>query len=330
MKICILHSKEDKPKSHYSNFEQYFENINLDDIKDYCDISNFIFENHYIDKKCSFQQIKELIEKNFDIFINLCDGAKDEERAGEDVIDALEYFSQRYTGANKQFYEPSRQKQKDIAIKNGINVPKSLFVYVLEDLKNLKDFNYPLIVKHYNSYCSIGLTLSSKCNNLKEVYEQCEIMLKNYGGVLIEEFIEGREFVVLICETPQSSLEECVLVFNPLEYIFEGNDTFRYFDQKYFSEKKINLNFEKELSDELMDMTKKIFIGLGGRGYARTDIRVDRNNKPYLLEINPNCSVFTYDKKGSSDLILLNSIFCEKSGHSIFIENIIKTTFLHS
>jgi len=45
---------------------------------------------------------------------------------------------------------------------------------------------------------------------------------------------------------------------------------------------------------------------MNGEGYARTDIRMDKNGNLYLLEINPNCSVFYPDDNGATaDVILM-------------------------
>jgi len=55
----------------------------------------------------------------------------------------------------------------------------------------------------------------------------------------------------------------------------------------------------------MQEMSKTIFLALDGNGYGRTDIRMDKEGKLYVLEINPNCSIFYPDNNGSTaDLIL--------------------------
>jgi hypothetical protein len=50
-----------------------------------------------------------------------------------------------------------------------------------------------------------------------------------------------------------------------------------------------------------------IQILLTGTGYARTDVRMDKDGNLYMLEINPNCSVFYKDEDGgTADIILMN------------------------
>jgi len=74
-------------------------------------------------------------------------------------------------------------------------------------------------------------------------------------------------------------------------------------------------------------MTKKIFVALGGVGYARTDIRINDKREAYFLEINPNPGIFygtTLEKPellGSGDFVLLQD---KTMNHVKFIELIME------
>jgi D-alanine-D-alanine ligase-like ATP-grasp enzyme len=61
--------------------------------------------------------------------LNLCDGAYDEDRAGEEVIHALENFNLPYTGSNARFYNYKKEYMKMVAHTSGINTPAHAFVY---------------------------------------------------------------------------------------------------------------------------------------------------------------------------------------------------------
>ena len=47
-------------------------------------------EHHVIRKATAVRQVRDLMRYEFDVFINLCDGAWDEDRPGIEVIQALE------------------------------------------------------------------------------------------------------------------------------------------------------------------------------------------------------------------------------------------------
>jgi D-alanine-D-alanine ligase len=66
----------------------------------------------YIDKANSHQQIQALRKQKFDLFMNFCDGAADEDRAGEEVVRHLDYFNLPYVGCNHKFYTLSKKKHE--------------------------------------------------------------------------------------------------------------------------------------------------------------------------------------------------------------------------
>ncbi|KAG2426154.1 hypothetical protein HXX76_013135 [Chlamydomonas incerta] len=61
---------------------------------------------------------------------------------------------------------------------------------------------FPLIVKHPSGYSSVGMTKNSKVTNEQQLREQVSLLVQQFGGALIEEFIAGREFTVLVVEEP--------------------------------------------------------------------------------------------------------------------------------
>ncbi len=46
--------------------------------------------------------------------------------------------------------------------------------------------SYPLIVKHYNGYSSIGMTKDSRCPDAEQLRIQARKMISSFGGALIE------------------------------------------------------------------------------------------------------------------------------------------------
>jgi len=142
---------------------------------------------------------------------------------------------------------------------------------------------------------------------------------------LIEEFIDGREFSVLVAENPDDS--DNPIVFSPIECIFNRGETFKHFDLKWKEFENISWvpSTDEALTEKLKEMSKKMFVALGGVGYGRTDIRVNDKGEPFFLEINPNCGIFypapveQPDALGSADFILIH----DKFGHEKFVEHII-------
>ena len=68
------------------------------------------------------QTIRDLVAENrFGVFFSLCGGAWDEDRAGREVVEALELFSVPYTGATPGFCEPNKEVTEIVAFYGGLD-----------------------------------------------------------------------------------------------------------------------------------------------------------------------------------------------------------------
>lgn len=263
-------------------------------------------------------EITNLSKQGFDIFLNMCDGAGDEDRPGMDVVLALEELNLPFTGAASHFYEPTREQMKEVCQKFGIRAPRGLTFESSEAFKfGMDGLHYPMIVKHPNSYGSIGLTKDSRVSCEEQLSVQIERMVHEFGGALVEEFIEGREFSVLVSENPDNLATPITYV--PVEVLFPDGETFKHTDIKWyrFEEMTIVPVRDGPLSSRLQDMSAKLFHGLEGTGYGRCDIRMDEQGELYMLEINPQGAVFyPPETPGMADYILR----FDPRGHAGFVD----------
>jgi hypothetical protein len=77
---------------------------------------------------------------------------------------------------------------------------------------------------------------------------------------------------------------------------------------------------DARLEEGLRDVSARMFAGLDGTGYGRCDLRVDRDGRLFMLEINPNCGIYyPASDPGSADLCLLH----DPAGHEGFTRHII-------
>lgn len=315
MNVCILEDRYDDSTSPISEFdppsepEHYF--------------GRHTWERHFITKRNAVRRIIELSGRGFDLFVNLCDGAWDEDRPGIEVVQALEKLNLAFTGADSTFYDPSRETMKRVAHYCGIGTPAAVFARTPADVDRAgQTLRFPLIVKHPNSYSSIGLTADSRVDTPEELEMQYARMAEQYGSALIEEFIDGREFTVLVAENAKDPSNP--LVYEPLEFHFPDGETFKHFDMKwknYHAMRVQAFDGGEDLVRRLKRMAQDFFLGLRGTGYGRCDIRMDRGGALYMLEINPNCGVFYGpDDPGSADLILQH----DPNGHDGFVDAILR------
>src|ERR1041385_2544498 len=79
------------------------------------DLSPLLHGHHvthaFLDKATAVGQIQRL---KADVFVNLCDGAWDEDTPGLDVVMALERDNRAFTGAGSAFYDPTREMMKEV------------------------------------------------------------------------------------------------------------------------------------------------------------------------------------------------------------------------
>lgn len=318
MKLCILEDRYDGSSSPMADYDPqshpayYF--------------SAHTWERHYVTKANGVGRVMELARHGFDVFVNLCDGAWEEDRPGIEIVQTLEKLNVPFTGADSTFYDPARETMKRVAHYYGISTPRGVFAHDSDDIERAaRSLRFPLIVKHPNSYSSIGLTPASRVETASQLRQQAAIAFEEFGSALIEEFIDGREFTVLIAENVDDPNDP--IAFEPLEFRFPEGETFKHFDMKWKTYHDMwgePLEERDGLTDRLKQMSKDFFVGLRGTGYGRCDIRMDREGNLYMLEINPNCGVFYGpEDPGSADFILQ----FDPRGHGRFIDAILQAAF---
>lgn len=268
-------------------------------------------------------EIARLAAKGFDVFINLCDGTPDDELSGIGLVQVLEEFGLPFTGADSRFFDPTREEMKAAARQAGVPVPGCLFIEKLADLVNMDHIiDYPLLVKPPHGYASIGLSRESRVADSQALEMQSAMTIEKFGGALIEKFIEGREFTVLIAENTDDSQNP--VTFQPIEFLFPPGEKFKHYDMKWkdyelMTTQTVN---HPRINKRLRDLTKRQFLAMNGCGYARCDFRMDLNGEIYLLEINPNCGVFyPPHEPGSADFVLMN----DPRGHAGFLDLILRS-----
>jgi D-alanine-D-alanine ligase-like ATP-grasp enzyme len=263
-------------------------------------------DNVFINKLTTYRQIKELSKKGYDVFVNLCEGYLEWEVPSIDVIYTLEMLNLPFTGPSTKLYDPSKELMKYVAYCEGVRIPAYVLIEKKEDVKEaVKKLSFPMFVKPAKAGDSLGVDEHSLVNSKEELEFKLAEIIEEYGPLMVEEYIAGREFTVLVAADPDNK-KNCV-VFKPVEYVFPKGRSFKTYALKtseLHSECNIPCN-DTFLEQQLRQAASKIFTGFGGVGYARMDFRVNEKNEIFFLEINFTCSVFYSDGyEGSADFIL--------------------------
>lgn len=264
------------------------------------------FHHVFLNKLTTYKQLLELSKQGFDCFVNLCEGYLEWEVPSIDVIYTLELLNLPFTGPNTLLYDPPKELMKYVAYTEGVATAEYALIESTDNLEaQTKHLSYPLFIKPAKAGDSLGIDEKSKVNSLIELQHQCNHLLKEYPQLLVEQYIKGREFTVLVAADAHN--EKKCRVFQPIEYIFPEGRTYKTYALKtseLHPESNIAVT-DPSIKQQLTEAAQRIFRSFGGVGYARMDFRMDEAGKIYFLEINFTCSVFYKDGyEGSADYIL--------------------------
>ncbi|MDQ6610377.1 MAG: SET domain-containing protein-lysine N-methyltransferase [Bacteroidota bacterium] len=298
MKICVLQPDYSTTSVDY----QYYDPPrNLSPLLPEAEVHHL-----FLNKLTVFKQLKEASKQNYDCFVNLCEGYLHWEIPSIDVIYSLQLLELPFTGPTMPLYDPPKEIMKYVAYTEGIKSPAYAVVRQCDDVGAVcSHLAYPLFIKPAHAGDSLGIDEGSLVNNEVELNNKVQQLWEQYDEVLVEEFIDGREFTVLVA-AGVSSPKSCI-AFTPLEYIFPAGRNFKTYALKTSElHKESNLSVKDDtLAELLKTASKRIFCSFGGVSYARLDFRMNAQGDLYFLEINFTCSVF-YNKgyEGSADYIL--------------------------
>ncbi|MDO8752360.1 MAG: hypothetical protein Q7J80_00585, partial [Anaerolineales bacterium] len=190
----------------------------------------------YLVRQPSLEFLRDIAQReSYDVYLNLTDGMPDElDRPGLDVVQALESLGLPFTGADSEFYAPTRDEMQAVAAKHAVGFSRGVQVdFGMNVGKEVvrAGLRYPLIVKHHNSYGSVGMTRDSRVENSDQLQVQFDAVCGSFGSARVEEFIEGREFTCLVVDNPDNF--EDPFVYDPLQVIFPPGESFRHFALKF-------------------------------------------------------------------------------------------------
>ncbi len=210
----------------------------------------------------------------------------------------LEAAGLPFTGAgcNALFITTDKRATKAILAARGIPTAKCA-VYPAEVKKPVPGYglNFPVIVKPACEDASVGITDDSVIRDERSLLKALPSIHRHLGGkpLLIEEFIDGREFNVSVIG--RRGRPE---VLPPAEMLFadwpRGKPRIVNYQAKWhpdaFEYKNTVRTFKP--ADAPIGEIKRICLAcweaFGLSGYARVDLRLDEKNRPFVMEVNAN------------------------------------------
>src|SRR5512139_180559 len=232
------------------------------------------------------------------LIFNWCDGYADRPSDPFEVVADLERLGYFVTGPDSRTLRLSRDKGAIRRILYGHDIPIPPGRRV-ESSAHISWQHYPAIVKPANQHASIGITRESVVENECQLIRQVEWALEMFQApVLIEEYIEGREFLVTVWgnRTPE------VLPPVELDYAaFEDiHNQIYHYDAKFGPDATPGGPEIDYLCPAIVDaptwqllqsVCLTAYRATRCRDFARMDIRLHAGI-PYVLDVNPNPDIY--------------------------------------
>ena len=174
---------------------------------------------------------------------------------------------------------------KIVLQKNNIPTPGFWVFRTAED--KFEDLVFPVIVKPKLESTSMGMEVVDNWDDLRAaVSKQIE---KYQQDILVEQFIPGREFAVgVIGNAPNLEVLPIVEINlgDPDKIQTKGDKV-----KKGGIDKICPAPLSKEKTEELKKLCVDAFTSLGLYDYTRVDIRMDKDENFYILELNSMASL---------------------------------------
>lgn len=252
----------------------------------------------------AFEKIRLL---NPDFVFNIAEGFNGISREAQ-IPAMLDLLGIPYTGSDPLTLAICLDKARTKEILSYYNIPNSKF-YTVNRIDEIDKINldFPLIVKPVSEGSSKGIYSSSFVKNINELHLQIENILNEYKQpALVEEFLPGREFTCAILGNGDKA-EVLPIVEIKFEDFPKDFIPLYSYEAKWILDKKENpLNvfqcpaeISKDLENEIKSTALSAYKILKCKDWSRIDIRLDKNNVPNIIEINPLPGILPNPKENS-------------------------------
>jgi len=241
--------------------------------------------------------LKKLPRLDVDIVFNLCEGAGDRNRESEVPI-ILDIYGIPYVGSDGLSLGVTLDKvvAKKSFLADGVPTPKYFVVDHLNGAFHYHSMKFPFIVKPRHEGSSKGISDDSICLDEQALRRQVKKITEVYRqSALVEEFIDGSEFTVLVIgnENPVALTPVQIGICGELELgrLIYTSRRVTNTDIRYICPPVVS----KSLDRRMREVACNAYRAVECRDFGRVDIRVDAAGKPYVLEINPLPSLSVED-----------------------------------
>lgn len=248
------------------------------------------------------------LKEDIGLVFNIAEGVRGDTREAQ-IPAMLDMLDIPYTHSSPLTHSISLDKAltKIVLQQVGIQTPKFQLLRSPDDTLR-SDMRFPLMVKPNAEGSSIGIFNENLVFDALKLYERVQWLFHQFGkAVLVEEYIDGREFTVAVLgNTPPRVLP---IVEQNFSIFPENMPHIASYEAKWFFEDNLPNPHDAyfcppEITEKLRQTIEKIslniFSALNIKDVCRIDMRVDKKGNVYVLEVNtlpglnPNLQEISY------------------------------------
>ncbi|WP_434045711.1 MULTISPECIES: D-alanine--D-alanine ligase family protein [Sorangium] len=230
---------------------------------------------------------RALTAAGVDVVFNIAEGLRG--RGREAQVPALcELLGIPYSGSDATTLSLALDKGLTKQILRAAGIDTAEWQVVTTGREKLKPFRYPVIVKPNAEGTSKGITSASVVKDEAAARAAARQLVDRYHQpALIEEYIAGREFTVGLLG------ERRPKVLPPMEVVFVDPPTYPVYgyEEKQTDTPRVRFVCPAQVTPSELRRIEKVvrdtFTALGCRDVARVDLRMAKDGRVYVIEINP-------------------------------------------
>lgn len=290
----IYNGKPDSEKSSVVDLSEYSFADQINNIKEILSEEYSVVETFAVYRNIT-NFISKLKEFNPDAIVNFIESVEGITNYEYCVAGLFELMDIQFTGNISSTLGNclNKERTKILLSSYGIVTPR---FEVLEPKQNITpksiNLNFPIIMKLDEEDASIGISEYSVVKNFNELKKHYKFLSETYNKkILLEEYIEGREINVAILNgkvLPLSEIDFTGLREDlPKIVTYEGKwiEGSEYYN---FTRPICPAKLNKKVKSKIEKIALRAYTVMNCRDYARVDIRLSKENIPYVIEVNPN------------------------------------------
>ena len=257
---------------------------------------------HVVEKLGLYESPEELLgplrARRPDVVFNLFEGFGDKPASEYHIASVLDWLAIPYTGCPLEAMVLGRDKIRTKKLLRGAGLPTAEFIAIESPELMQMPNTWPVMVKPAGTDASLGIDQDSVVSDENALQQRVARMISEYQcPVLVETYLPGPEFNVGIIENPS------ITVLPVAEMVYTPQPGVKWPIVSYASKwspgsaedlamlPRCPAQINDVLRDQLQTIARQSYQLIGCRDYARIDIRLDTENQPNILEVNPNPDV---------------------------------------